>query len=126
MKTLRNIFTNPFAIATAMVHWLVFIYCLLFEETRIFSRTISFHNYDPVYQWLLFLNYFPLNEVEAIGTVLGKTIGMNSILSIFLSGFALFIVNLQWLFIGYCFSILFSSSHRKVELGSINNEHSTS
>jgi hypothetical protein len=108
MKILQNIFTNPFAIAAALVHWLIFVYCLIFEDTGIFSKSISFHQSNEVYQWLIYLNCLPLTIVETIGTILEKTIGMNLILNITLIGFALFIVNFQWLFVGYCFSKLFN------------------
>jgi len=108
MKILQNIFTNPFAIAAALVHWLIFVYCLIFEDTGIFSKSISFHQSNEVYQWLIYLNCLPLTIVETIGTILEKTIGMNLILNITLMGFALFIVNFQWLFVGYCFSKLFN------------------
>ncbi|MBA2735659.1 MAG: hypothetical protein H0U50_02615 [Pyrinomonadaceae bacterium] len=114
MKILRNIFTNPFAIATALVHWLVFIYCLIFEATGVFSKTISMHRSDEVYQWLISLNYLPLSMVETIGTTLEKTIGMNLILNIILMGFALFIVNCQWMFIGFCFSELFKAKEKSL------------
>ncbi len=110
MKTLQNIFTNPFAIAPALVHWLIFIYCLMFEDTGVFSKSISFHRSDEVYQWLIYLNCLPLAIVETIGTILEKTIGMNLILNIILMGFAVFIVNFQWQFIGFCFSKLFNLS----------------
>ncbi|MGI8884810.1 MAG: hypothetical protein ACR2IA_11285 [Pyrinomonadaceae bacterium] len=107
MKILRNIFTNPFAIATALVHWLVFIYCLIFEDTLIFSKFKSVHLSNEIYQWLINLNCLPLSMVETIGTILEKTVGMNLTLNIILTGFALFIVNFQWMFVGFCFSKLF-------------------
>jgi len=107
MKLLRNIFTNQFAIAAVLVHWLVFVYCFIFEDTGLFSKTIVMHRYDPVYQWWLSANYLPFNTIETIGTVLSKTVGMNLMLNIVLAVFALFIVNFQWFLVGFCFSKLF-------------------
>jgi len=49
MKIPQNIFTNPFAIAAALVHWLIFVYCLIFEDTGIFSKSIPYHQSNEVY-----------------------------------------------------------------------------
>ena len=114
MEILRNIFTNPFAVAMALVHWLVFIYCLIFKNTGIFSKNITAHRSDEIYQWLISLNYLPLSTVELIGTILEKTVGMNLALDIVLAGFALLIVNFQWMFIGFCFSKLFKAEAKSL------------
>ena len=108
MKVLRNIFTNPLAIASAVFHWLVLFYSLIFEETDFFSRTISFHRYAPVYEWLLYLNYIPLMITETAGNLLNSTIGMDFLLSAKLMIFAFLIVSFQWLLVGYSFSKMFN------------------
>lgn len=107
MKFLRNIFTNPFAIATAFIHWLVFFYAIIFENTRLFSDSITFHRSDFAFEWLEYLNVVPLTIIEVTGTFLDSMIGMNLFLIILFIIFALFIVNFQWLLIGYWFGKLF-------------------
>lgn len=106
MKTLREIFTNPVAITFVILHWLVFFYAIIFENTR-WSSSIIFPRSDYAYQWLESLNVIPLTIIEVTGTFLDSMIGMNLFLNILLIIFALFIVNFQWLLIGYWFGKLF-------------------
>ena len=107
MRVLRNIITNPLAIALAIINWLAFFYCLIFEETGFFSKSISFHRYDPVYQWWMTVNCPSLSIIETVGNLLNKTVGMNLALDITLLIFGLLVGNFQWLLIGYCFSKFF-------------------
>jgi hypothetical protein len=112
MKFLFDIIKSPFAIATAVIHWLVFFYWLLFVDTRLFTNEgFVPHRSEPlIYQWLVYLNVIPLVIVEQVSGIFNLLIGMNLISNIIVSIFALLLVNFQWLLIGYCLSKLFFNS----------------
>jgi len=66
MRILRNILTNPLAIAAAIVHWLVAVSVIAYEDNGLFDHTISFHRSDFFCQWLLTLNYPSFLIIEII------------------------------------------------------------
>ena len=110
MKFLFDILKNPFALTTVFVHWWFFFYAIFFEETPLFSNSLTFPRSDYIYQWLETLNVIPLTIIGVAGNFLDIVIGMNFLLNNALVIFALLLVNFQWLFIGYCLSKLFFNS----------------
>lgn len=103
MKILRNILTNPIAIAIAVVHWLVVIYAIYGQE-----HTQPFHfHYEPLLTKLLyFLNFLPMIFVGIILSPILSFFGQNS----FISDLGLFLnflaITFQWLVIGYIIAAL--------------------
>ncbi len=107
MKILRNIFTNPFAIATVLVHWLVVSFSLLFEETQVFRNSYTFGLPEPqLFNWLLYLNtpsgLFIEFIVHPILSLFGRNLLTESL------GILILIccVTFQWLLFGYLINLL--------------------
>ncbi len=65
MKTLRNIFTNPVAIAVAVVHWLVVIFAFLTEDNP-FDKNPCFHCNDTLFSWLYNINIIHFMFIEFV------------------------------------------------------------
>lgn len=122
MKILREIITNPFGIAVAIVHW-IFVSFILFNDgiyqlktnISLFKYVLTPHalgSYSS--QLILVLNYIPYILVKAISKIIGLYFDKNTFLEY--SVFLIFVAfsTLQWLLIGYFIS-QFISLNRALE-----------
>src|SRR3954464_416912 len=79
MKILKKIFPNPIVITIVVVHWLVFIFSLIYEKHFIFrvvyspklfyERQLFYSVYSPdsiLFNWLLYLNTPAISIIEFI------------------------------------------------------------
>jgi hypothetical protein len=110
----KKIFPNPIVIAIVAVHWLVFIFSMVYERNLIFrqvysvklfyERQLFFSNYGPepiLFDWLLYLNSPAISIIEFIIHPSLLYWGRNFVTEI-LGLLSFFILSaLQWLFIGH-------------------------
>lgn len=97
MKILRNILTNPIAIAVAIVHWIVVIYAIYGQEH---TQPFHFQNEPILTKWLYLLNFLPMMFAGIILSPILTFFGQNSFilaLGLFLNFLA---ITFQWLIIG--------------------------
>ena len=123
MKTLRNIFTNPAAIAVAVVHWLIVIFAFLTEGNP-FNRgagKICLHCSRTLIDLLEILNTIPFtiigDVVAPILSILNSYYLMNGILILTL----ILLITFQWLFIGYVVNLLYNLVKYKETKLSLND-----
>jgi len=111
MKILRNIITNPIGIAVAIVHWIVVIFFLLFEETRFISSTISFGHTEPrLFHWLLYLNTPAGLSIEYIVHPILSLFGRNLLTESLGILILICCVTFQWMLFGYLINLLYAES----------------
>ena len=120
VKFLRNIFTNPIAIAVALVHWILVAVSLLFENTQFFSKSYTFGLPEPaLFNWLLYLNtpsHFIIELIVVpVFSLFERTLLLESL------GFLILIccISFQWMLIGYLLHLfirLFHSKEVKISL----------
>ncbi|MDQ3634859.1 MAG: hypothetical protein M3405_10195 [Acidobacteriota bacterium] len=113
MNWLKDIITNPFAIATAVVQWCVFIYSIIFERSGFLSnKPLSFDRGTPVFDWLFILNFFPLFIIDKLAGIFNFLTGTNLLLSflfeILLGIILMLLVTFQWMIVGYFVSWIFN------------------
>jgi len=108
MKILRNIITNPVAIAVAVVHWIVVTFSLLFEETQFFSNHIIFGLPEPrLFHWLLYLNTPSGFIIEFIVHPVLSSFGRNLLTESLGILILICCISFQWLLIGYLLEKIF-------------------
>jgi len=111
MKFFKNFLkelVSPIGIAITVVHWIVVAFSLSFEETHMFSKSVTFDGYtEPVvFPWLLYLNTPSGLAIEFIVvpilSVFGKNLLTESV------GFLILIcfITFQWLIIGYAVNLI--------------------
>ena len=106
MKTLRNIFTNPVAIAVAVVHWLVVIFAFLTEDNP-FDKNPCFHCNDTLFSWLYNINIIHFMFVEFVVVPALKLFSEETFLvNVFLSFIIIISITFQWLSLGYLLSLI--------------------
>ncbi len=119
MKTWRDIFTNPIAIAVAVVHWIVILVAIYGQEH---SQPFHFIYEPPLTQWLYLLNFLPMIFVGIILQPVVAFFGQNP----FVSGFCLFLnfltITFQWLIIGYIIAGFIDSIKHKGLKISLNDK----
>ena len=105
MKKLRKIFMNPTAIAFSIVHWVVVVFSLSFENTQFFSDSITFDLAEPrVFNWLIYLNTPALFIMEFVVVPVLLLWEKNLLTTILGYLISVFLITCYWLLIGYLVS----------------------
>ncbi len=97
MKILRNILTNPIAIAVAVVHWIVVIFAIYGQKH---TQPFHFHNEPILTKWLYLLNFLPMIFVGIILSPIFPFFEQNSFISALFLFLNFLAITFQWLFIG--------------------------
>jgi hypothetical protein len=95
---MRKIFTNPIAIAVAVVHWLVVLFAIYGEHER--SSLIGEFNQSLLVMFLIVIN-LPAILLATFFNNLLTFVGIGTFNSNIGDFFAIIFVSLQWLLIGY-------------------------
>lgn len=127
MKILREITTNPFGIAILIVNFGLAAYCIIYENAPIFgnnSGKISFgHNYTPISDFLVFINYFPLVVIDQTASATSFVFGRNALFDFFLIPLFFIFFALQWLLVGFYITKLIESNRKAEKIKfSLKNE----
>jgi len=126
MKFFKNFFNkllNPIGIAITIMHWIVVSFCLLFEDTQIFSETVTFGRHEPtLFSWLVYLNTPSSLIIEFIAhpvlSLFGRSLLTESL------GFLILIclISFQWLFVGYVVNSIYNQFKPKELKFSLNDK----
>ena len=95
---MRKIFTNPIAIAIALVHWLVVIFAIYGDHER--SNLIGEFNQSLLVMTLVFVNLPAITVINFLDNLL-DIVGLNTFNTVIEGFFAIIFVTFQWLLIGY-------------------------
>ena len=127
MKFFKNFLKellSPIGIAIAVMHWIVVAYSLSFEETHMFSKSVTFDDYtEPtLFPWLLYLNTPSLLTIEFIVhpvlSVFGRNLLTESLGLLILICFITF----QWLIICYAANSIYNLFKPKKLKFSLNDK----
>ncbi len=118
MKIFKNFLKellSPIGIAITVMHWIMVAFSLSFEETHMFSKSVTFDGYiEPtLFPWLLYLNTPSLLAIEFIVhpvlSVFGRNLFTESLGLLILICF----ISFQWLIISMPQILFIIFSNRK-------------
>lgn len=114
MKILRNILTNPIAIAVAAMHWIVVLFAIYGENH---SQPFHFF-YEPLLtQFLYLINVLPIMLAGLLALPIVMLLGENPTTLNFLLLFNFLTISFQWLCIGYLLAYLIKPlDHKEIKL----------
>ncbi len=115
---------SPISIAITVMHWIVVAFSLSFEETHMFSKSVTFDGYiEPtLFPWLLYLNTPSLLAIEFFVhpavSIFGKNLLTEGL------GFLILIcfISFQWLIIGYAANSIYNLFKQKEIKFSLNDK----
>ncbi|MDQ3710626.1 MAG: hypothetical protein M3388_00165 [Acidobacteriota bacterium] len=123
MKTLRNIFINPAAIAVAGVHWLVVIFAFLTEDNPFNRNTakICLHCNNTLFEELRNLNIISFSIIEFILAPILSVFNNDYFINGTLILMLVLLINFQWMCIGYVVNLLYNLVKYKETKLSLND-----